>query len=169
MNKFFNIVAAMVITFGVSACAQPGTDYNRGPGTFGLNKTTGGGVLGAIGGGVLGSQFGKGSGNLAMTAVGTLLGAFIGSEVGASLDRADVAYAQQANHNALERAPVGKTVSWQNPESGNQGYVTPTRTFQTQNGQYCREFQQEIVVNGQSQRAFGVACRMQDGSWKIQN
>jgi surface antigen len=41
------------------------------------------------------------------------------------------------------------------------------RTYQTSAGQYCREYQQTIVVGGQSQSAYGTACRQPDGSWKI--
>lgn len=167
MNKFFKFVAAIVVAAGVSACAQPGASYNQGPGTFGLNKTTGGAIIGGAGGALAGSQFGKGNGNIAMTAIGTLLGAYVGSEVGASLDRADVAYANQTAQVAFERGRSNQTVQWQNPDSGNYGYVTPTRTFQAGNGQYCREYQQEIYVGNQRQAAYGTACRRQDGSWEI--
>jgi hypothetical protein len=31
----------------------------------------------------------------------------------------------------------------------------------------CREFQQTITVGGQTQEAYGTACRQSDGSWKI--
>ena len=42
--------------------------------------------MGAAAGGFAGSKFGKGSGQLAMTAGGVLLGALLGSQVGKSLD-----------------------------------------------------------------------------------
>jgi len=35
------------------------------------------------------------------------------------------------------------------------------------NGQYCREYQRQIMVSGQPQQAYGHACREQDGSWRI--
>ncbi len=44
--------------------------------------------------------------------------------------------------------------------------MTPGPVYQTA-GQYCREFQQTIVVGGQQQQGYGRACRQPDGSWKI--
>jgi hypothetical protein len=31
----------------------------------------------------------------------------------------------------------------------------------------CREFQQNIMIGGQPQKAYGTACRQADGTWKI--
>ena len=33
---------------------------------------------------------------------------------------------------------------------------------------YCREFQKQIIIDGQVEPAYGVACRQPDGSWKLQ-
>jgi surface antigen len=64
-------------------------------------------------------------------------------------------------------APIGQTITWNNPDSGNHGTVTPTRDGTAANGQYCREYQQTVVIDGKSQSAYGTACRQPDGSWKI--
>lgn len=132
----------------------------------GIDKSTGGTVLGAIGGGLAGSQIGHGSGKLAATAAGTILGALIGHEVGASLDRADQLAAAKAEHTAYA-APLGQPIAWNNPESGHSGTITPIREGQDQGGNYCREFQQTIVVNGKNEQATGAACRQPDGTWKL--
>ncbi|UEM05896.1 glycine zipper 2TM domain-containing protein [Skermanella rosea] len=134
----------------------------------GIGTKQGVGTLGgAAAGGLAGSQFGKGKGQLAMTAGGVLLGALLGGEVGKSLDRADQAYATQAANRAYD-APVGETIQWQNPESGNYGTVTPIREGRnTQTGQYCREFNQTIYVGGRAEQATGRACQQQDGTWQI--
>lgn len=129
-------------------------------------KQTMGGVGGAVLGGLAGSQVGSGSGQLWATGAGVLLGALIGSEIGSSLDKADRMYASQANQRA-HSAPIGETVSWNNPESGNYGQVTPTRDGYSSAGRYCREYQQTIVVNGQNQTGYGQACQQPDGSWEI--
>jgi hypothetical protein len=34
-------------------------------------------------------------------------------------------------------------------------------------GQFCREFQKEIVVGGRVERGYGLACLQPDGSWRI--
>jgi len=132
------------------------------------NKELIGGGAGAVIGGILGSNVGGGSGQRWATGAGVLIGALIGSDIGASLDKADRAYAQQANQKA-QTAPIGETISWNNPESGNSGSVTPVRDGYADSGNYCREYQQTIIVGGQEQQAFGVACQQPDGSWQIQN
>ena len=124
-------------------------------------------LLGAVAGGVVGSQVGDGRGKVVATGVGTLLGALIGSEIGESLDRADQLAMQHATQSTLETAPAGTTSTWQNPDSGNRGTITPTQTYQQNDGTYCREFQQTVTVGGQTQEAYGTACRMPDGSWQI--
>lgn len=129
-------------------------------------KQTGGTVLGGVGGAVAGAQFGKGNGRLAATAIGTLLGAFVGSQVGQSLDRADQMYAGQAESRA-HAAPIGQRITWNNPESGHSGEYVPTRDGYDQSGSYCREYQSTVNIGGQSQQAYGTACRQPDGSWKV--
>ncbi|MCR6632368.1 MAG: RT0821/Lpp0805 family surface protein [Magnetospirillum sp.] len=159
------VVIACTLALSLAACAQ----QSGGGGGFGLNKQTGGAVLGGVGGAVAGAQFGKGTGNIAMTAVGTLLGAFIGSEVGQSLDRADQTYANQAGQQAFENARTGEAIAWNNPDSGHAGTITPTRTYEQAPGQYCREYQQTVTVGGKKQDSFGTACRQPDGSWRVMN
>ncbi|HEX6980842.1 MAG TPA: RT0821/Lpp0805 family surface protein [Alphaproteobacteria bacterium] len=156
------MIAGIVALAVVAGCAGQG-----GPGDYGVNKTTAGGLLGGIGGAVAGAQFGKGRGQLAAVAAGTLLGALIGSEVGKSLDKADQAYANRAYAQA-QAAPIGQTIVWSNPESGHSGTVTPVREGQIPaTGEYCREFQQTVQIGGETQRAYGTACRQPDGSWRV--
>lgn len=151
------IVAMSAAALSLAACADNGP------------KQTGGAILGGIGGAVAGSQFGGGQGKVAAVAAGTLLGALIGSEVGKSLDRADKAALANTTQTTLETQPSGSTSTWSNPDSGNYGTVTPTKTYQTNAGQYCREYQQTIVVGGRTEEAYGTACRQPDGSWKVVN
>lgn len=148
----------------MSTVALAGCESLNGAG----NKQLIGGGAGALGGGLLGSQFGKGSGQLWATGAGVLLGALAGSEIGSSLDKADQTYAQQANQRAYT-SPVGQTIRWNNPDSGNYGTITPTRTgTDTNTGRVCREYQQTIVVGGKTQSGYGQACQQSDGSWQIQ-
>jgi surface antigen len=137
------------------------------PGTIGLNKTTGGALIGAGAGGLIGSKFGHGEGKGVATVLGVLAGGLIGSQVGASLDRADQVALHQTTQTALETAQPGQTLPWRNPDTGNYGTVVPQGVYQTADGAYCREFQQNIVVGGHEQQGYGRACRQPDGSWKI--
>jgi surface antigen len=149
---------ALVGMVGLGACNQNAGD-----------KETVGGLAGAAAGGLAGAQVGSGSGQLAATAVGALLGFLIGSEVGKSLDKADQLYAERTAGQALESNPTGQTSSWSNPDSGNSGTITPTRTTYTDSGQPCREYQQTVTIGGEQQEAYGTACRQPDGTWKIVN
>lgn len=36
-------------------------------------------------------------------------------------------------------------------------------------GRECREFHNNITIDGQQQQAFGTACLQPDGSWRIEN
>lgn len=102
-----------------------------------------------------------------MTALGVLAGSQVGRSIGQSLDKADLAYEAQAQQSALERTRSGQATGWSNPDSGNKGTVTPTRTYQTSTGQYCREYQQTVTIGGETEKAYGQACRQADGSWRI--
>ena len=124
-------------------------------------------LLGAVAGGVAGAQAGKGRGKLLATAAGVAIGAMIGNQIGKSLDRADQLYLERTTHDSLESAPTGTTSTWNNPDSGNRGTVTPTQTYQQADGTYCREYQQTVTIGGETQEAYGTACRQPDGSWQI--
>ena len=157
--KFSKILLPFVLVISLAACAE---------GQYG-NKQVGGAVIGGTLGGLVGSKIGSGKGQLAATAVGTLLGALAGSEVGKSLDRIDRMHAAQTSNAALEGNRAGQMSSWNNPDSGNSGNFTPTRTYRTSSGQYCREYQQTVMVGGREQSSYGTACRQPDGSWRIVN
>ena len=162
------ILFATVALIPLVGCAQQGQQGYAPPGEVGMNKTTGGALVGAGLGGLAGSQLGHGSGKIATTALGVVLGGLLGGSVGASLDRADQAAINQTTQQALETAPVNQAMPWRNPQSGNYGTVTPVQTYQEADGTYCREYQQTVVVGGQSQQAYGTACRQPDGTWQIQ-
>lgn len=153
------LVFVTVAAFGLAGC----TSFQDQP------KTAGGSLVGAALGGWAGSKIGSGNGRLAATAAGALLGAFVGGSIGESLDRADRAHLARTTQATLESYPVGSTARWQNPDSGNWGTVTPTRTWQQPTGQYCREYQQSVTVGGRVEQAYGTACRMPDGSWQVAN
>jgi surface antigen len=131
-----------------------------------MNKQSGGTLIGGVAGGLLGSQFGKGEGQLLATGIGALAGAFVGNEIGKSMDEQDKLLAERSSRQALEYSPSGNSTEWKNPDSGNYGSITPTKTFKEQ-GQYCREYTQEVVIGGEKKKAYGKACRQPDGNWKI--
>ncbi len=152
--KFKTVIAAAMIALLSTACAGQG------------EKQTVGTLGGAALGGLLGSQFGSGKGKLVATGAGVFIGALIGSEIGRSMDQVDRMKANQAI-NTAHSAPVGETITWNNPDSGHSGTVTPIRDGTSSSGSYCREFQQTVTIGGQTEQAYGTACRQPDGSWQI--
>jgi surface antigen len=158
MRKFIITINLLSIFFLLSGCADS------------MNKQGAGTLIGGVAGGLIGSRFGKGEGQLLATGVGALAGAFIGNQIGKNLDEQDRRILELSSQRALETAPSGNSVEWRNPDSGNYGYVTPTKTIHDSNtGRYCREYTQTIVVGGQTEKAYSRACRMPDGSWQIEN
>ena len=125
------------------------------------------GTLGGAGlGGLAGSQIGGGSGKVWTTVGGTILGAYLGNRAVKYFNDDDAELATQAEQRAYA-APIGEQIAWNNPETGNRGTVTPVREGRTQSGQYCRDFQQTIYVEGRAEQANGRACQQQDGTWKV--
>jgi surface antigen len=129
-------------------------------------KTTIGAAGGATVGGLIAAAAG---GNPAAIAASVIGGILIGGLVGNLLDERDKRMAAEAAHRAMESAPTGQSVAWQNPDSGHSGTVTPTRTYQTAAGNYCRDYQAAVVIDGKQERATGTACRQPDGSWRVVN
>ena len=132
-------------------------------------------VVGGVAGGVIGNQFGHGGGNAAATVGGVILGAIIGNAIARDAcrdERADAYYYNRTYYDAFDTPTYGQRYEWRNPNNGHYGYVTPQRSYRD-SGRYgyrgeCREFTQEIYVDDyHTQEAVGVACRQDDGTWRI--
>ncbi|MCP5058044.1 MAG: hypothetical protein GY937_15165 [bacterium] len=128
----------------------------------------------AVLGSVLGAAAGAGiaiatNANPAVIAAAVIGGGLIGGYAGKKLDDRDKRMAREAAQKAFEGGRTGSSVAWSNPDSGNSGTVTPTRTYQLANGQYCRQYRQDIKIGNESHETTGTACRESDGSWQVQS
>lgn len=119
-------------------------------------------VAGAAAGGLLGAAAFHGQ-NAWLGVVGSAVaGGIIGNQIGQYMDRQDL-----ANMNsALTRVREGDQASWTNRRTKATYTVTPVKSYRSQ-GRYCREYQTTINVGGKNQQAYGRACRMPDGQWRI--
>ena len=122
-------------------------------------------LLGGGLGGIAGSHIGKGDGRTAAIIGGTLIGAMFGGNIGRGMTPYDYSYAA----NVLEATPTRQVVTWQNPDYGASYQLTPMRTYQANDGLYCREYQAVAMIGGRQERSYGTACRMPDGDWRIAN
>ena len=154
--RFKGIAVGVVLALAVAGCAESG----YGP------KQTFGGLSGAALGGLLGAQFGNGKGQLVTTGAGVLIGGLVGSEIGRSMEDVDRLRANDAVVRS-RNAPIGETIAWDNPQTGNYGSITPMRDGRSASGAYCREFQQSITVGGKREQGYGTACQQPDGTWRI--
>lgn len=121
-------------------------------------------VLGGLAGAAVGSQIGDGTGRLIAIIGGAAIGVLVGGSIGRAMDRADYACVD----HTLEYAETGRTVAWENPDSGTRYRVTPKETYQNSQGRYCREYLTEAVIDGRTRQVYGTACRQPDGSWERQ-
>lgn len=153
------IAPLILLVFLLGACESVGQGIADNP------KTTLGGMLGAASGGLIAAAAGGGTAGIIG---GVLLGGLVGGAIGNRLDQKDKELAMRNAQRTFESGRTGSPSPWRNPDSGNSGTITPTRTYQTGSGQYCREYQQQITVGGERHQSYGTACRQPDGSWKIQ-
>jgi len=154
LKKISIFIVLLSLVF--SACAGNTWEENQ--------KAIIGGAGGAAAGGLIASAF---DANTAGILGGMIAGGLIGGAIGNRMDAADRREADRATYSALESAPSGTSNSWRNPDSGNSGTTTPTRTYQAQNGEYCREYEQTVTIGDETQSAYGTACRQPDGKWRF--
>jgi surface antigen len=151
---------AVLASISVIGCASMKETYQDNP------KAVLGTVLGAAAGVAIVAVAGGTPGSMAAAgAAGALIGGFLGNR----LDERDKRMAREAANRAFETARTGESTEWSNPETGNSGSVTPTKTYQLANGQYCRQYTQDIVVGGETHQTHGTACRGKDGTWEVQS
>ncbi len=157
MKRWMSLATIVLFSFVVGCARDQG----------GISKQTGGAVLGGIAGGVIGSTIGKGRGKTVAIITGTVLGALLGGSIGKKLDERDKLIMARTTQSTLETGQSGRTTKWRNPDSGNEGAITPQPSYKSSSGQDCREFTQTIYVGGKSETAKGTACRNPDGTWRI--
>lgn len=152
-------IVAAAVCVALSGC------QNLGIGQGDVGSALGGG-FGAAAGGYLGSQIGTGFGQTAATIAGASLGALFGSAIGRKLAEGDLNFMGQAAQQTLETSPSGSATAWRNPDTGRAGSVVAGPAYD-KDGRPCRPFDQSISIDGQLERASGVACRRPDGVWDV--
>lgn len=161
-------VAVLSCVVALTACADMGTEnVNVG--------AVAGAVVGGVAGGLVGAEFGGGLGQTLYTGAGVLIGAGVGYEAGSILFPSDqMAYDNNARQ-ALNHSADGVVREWSNPETGNGGIFTPTRTLVTGDGRSCREYRATLALKREGDETgiiahqAGTACQQADGSWRSVN
>lgn len=124
------------------------------------NNVPGATAAGAVAGGLVGGLLGSGS---ALGIIGgALIGGILGNAIGNQMDQQDRLRAGPA----IVEVPVGQTTTWTNLNTGVTYTIEPLREYYYE-GDYCRDYTSRVKINGQWQTAYGRACQMSDGSWRV--
>lgn len=126
-----------------------------------------GGVTGKLTGGLVGGRGeSRDEGTVSLSAAaGALYTAWTIDDLGRQLDDNDRRLAAEADFVALESGVAGVTREWHNATSGRRGQVTPGPAYAV-NQYTCRDFVDQVVVEGRKETRRSTACRQPDGSWR---
>jgi len=76
------------------------------------------------------------------------------------------ALTDRAVQDALENALSGAAVSLADDKLSGVVSITPTRTYLSETKHWCREFVEDVVIDGKHTTRFGLACRENTGEWR---
>ena len=72
----------------------------------------------------------------------------------------------RAVQDALENALSGAAVSLADDDLSGIVSITPTRTYRSETKHWCREFVEDVVIDGKHTTRYGLACRESAGGWR---
>ena len=73
---------------------------------------------------------------------------------------------EAAFQEALEtKRSLREHVSWSSPLSGRSGRIIPVKSYRREDGSFCREYRLEESHMLPNSPNFGVACRLENGTW----
>ena len=125
-------------------------------------------VTGAIFGAFVGyNLLGGSSGQSIMALFGAAAGGAGGFHAADYAIKRDKKKMSRAAYEGLTNTSVGKTVYWENQDTGSAGSFTVNRAFVTADGRMCREFSTNIMGDLDTIEDNRTACRMHNGAWEI--
>ena len=78
------------------------------------------------------------------------------------LTEQDVSLVARLLQRTLDHAPDGTTRRWTNDQSGHSGAITPVRSYIASTGQYCRDYREDLLIDGKNRNYLYSACRDKD-------
>jgi 17 kDa outer membrane surface antigen len=79
----------------------------------------------------------------------------------------DLIYARAAASEVLRRGKKDASQSWENPQSGARGTVTPIASAYIQGGRTCQNFLASYVNGRDEAWLEGEACEQSKGAWEV--
>ena len=81
------------------------------------------------------------------------------------LTEQDVILAADNLQQSLETLPDGTTGQWTNISNGHNGAVTPTSTYLSASGYFCRDYREDLRLGDQVGQFRHTACRDEQAGW----
>jgi surface antigen len=152
-------IVYLVLALSLAACKTTGDPDNQ---------RAIGAVTGAIFGAFVGYNFlGNGSGQEIMAILGGAAGAAGGYYAADYIIKRDKKKMEKAAYEGLTTAAVGKTVYWENRETGSAGSFKVLRDFARADGRQCREFSSNVMGDLKTVENRRTACRIHNGAWEL--
>ena len=159
--KIAKIIAVTVIAAGIVGASAGDSRADH--------QTLLGGLLGGAAGAGIGAAFGGGKGAAIGGVSGLLLGALAGNTIGR-----EKRYSRPPAQGYYAPPPAGYS-AYQQPTyapayGGATAYTPPVAVPAPPpafGGNYCRDFNQKIIIDGVEKNAYGKACLQPDGSWRM--
>ena len=87
-----------------------------------------------------------------------------------ALPEADLAMARAAATEVMTKGGKDSSLSWENPQTGTRGTVTPIASARNEDGGLtCHEFLASFEHEGTSSWMQGDACRASKGKWEVRS
>ena len=127
-----------------------------------VSKRDAGTGIGAAIGAFVGHQVDDGLGGVL---VGAAVGGLLGRVIGDYMDEAD----REKVAATLDSTPTGETRHWKNEDTGYEYALTPTSGTYAKGEEQCRDFEQEVFIDGEKEMILASACKLPDvESWAIE-
>ena len=125
-------------------------------------------AVGAVGGALVGAfvgytMFGAGGGQAVMALLGGVGGYYAIDEI----IKRDKKKMQKAAYESLNGGTQGRTVYWENQDTGSAGSFTILRSYQARDGRPCRDFSARAMGDRQTTDRRRTACRRANGDWEL--
>lgn len=152
-------VIFLTLALSLAACKSTGDPDNQ---------RAVGAVAGAVFGAFVGYNFfGGGSGQEVMAVLVGAAGAAGGYYAADYIIKRDQQKMEKAAYEGLTNTPVGKSVYWENKETGTAGSFKVLRAYATADGRQCREFTTNVMGALKTVENRRTACRIHNGAWEI--
>jgi hypothetical protein len=93
----------------------------------------------------------------------------VGLKQDAKPPEVDLAYARAVAAAALARGDKDDSITWQNPNTGAGGFITPLASSYTEGTVTCRDFLASYLRGQTEAWLQGEACRTNHGKWEVKS